>query len=113
MPTHAYIALSTTTPDSTGGNVTEPVGNNYSRKQTVGSDWAAASDGVIANANVIVFDTPTGNWNQITHFMIYDADTAGNPLVGGLLNPSKTVYSGDPVDFTIGQLSLTMVTVNV
>jgi hypothetical protein len=103
----AYIALYTAAPSDSGGG-TEVSGNNYSRKSTAGSDWAAAASGSIANANAITFATPSGSWGTVTHFGIFDAATSGNLLWWGALTTSKTIGSGDVASFAVGALVLTL-----
>lgn len=105
MPT-AYVALYTAAPTDAGGG-TEVSGNNYSRVQTAGADWAAASSGASSNANAITFPTPSGSWGTVTHFGIFDAATNGNLLWWGALGASKTPGSGDSASFAAGALDLT------
>ena len=57
MPTHVYVALSTTTPNTDGSNVTEPVGNGYTRVTTAAADWNAPTARGISNANALTFPT--------------------------------------------------------
>jgi hypothetical protein len=80
MPT-AHIGLSTTTPNGTDGNVTEPSGNGYARVATSGATWGTAASGAITNAAAITFPTATGaGWGTVTHVVAYDASSAGNLL---------------------------------
>lgn len=108
MPT-AYIALCTTAPTdaSTGSTLVEPSGNNYSRKATVGGDWAAASGGSISNSGSLAFPQASGSWGTITHFAIVDASANGNVIAWGALSASKAVGSGDTPSFAAGQLTVT------
>lgn len=70
------------------GGSTEVSGGSYARKQTAASDWNAAANGLIDNANDLSFPEATADWGEITDVKIYDAASAGNllaeaPLVAG------------------------------
>jgi len=45
-----YVALSSTTPDESGGSVTEPSGGSYARVSTAGTDWVAAVQGGVTKS---------------------------------------------------------------
>ena len=44
MPT-VWVGLSTANPGETASGLAEPVGGDYARVETAGSDWAAAANG--------------------------------------------------------------------
>lgn len=105
MPT-AYVGLSTTTPNGSDGNVTEPStsGTAYARVTTAGGDWGAASSGAITNANALTFATATGGgWGTVTHVVVYDSATVG---AGNLLwwddITSQAVPAGVTVSIPVG-----------
>lgn len=104
-PTTVYLALFTAAPSDSGGG-TEVSGGSYARKAIT---FAAASSpgGTIANSATVQFDVATANWGTITHFGIFDASSAGNLLVHGALTASKTVNSGDRIDFNTGDIVVT------
>lgn len=102
----AYIALYTAAPSDSGGG-TEVSGNNYSRKQTAGSDWGAAASGSIANSTTLTFATPSNAWGTVTHFALFDNSTGGNLLYWGPLSVSKTIGQGDVASFAVGSLVIT------
>lgn len=79
MPT-VYLGYSTTAPNASDGNVTEPTGNGYARVQAPASSWTSASAGAITNSADIVFPTASGSWGTVTHVVAYDALTSGNLL---------------------------------
>lgn len=111
--TNYYYALSTTSPNPDGTNVTEPVGNGYARvTKTRGGPFAAAGSGTpsaIANANEeIVFPLATGSWGTVSHWAIYDAVTAGNMLFYGALTSSEAISSGLQPGFDLGDFIATM-----
>lgn len=109
-----HVALSTTTPAQDGTSVTEPTGatvDDYARVATAGGDWNAGTDAdpaILDNLNVITFPqlTTSGEaWGECTHFVLYDASTAGNVLGWGALSPSKSPTEGDTPSFAAGDLN--------
>lgn len=109
-----YVGLSSTTPTSTGTNVTEPSGGNYARKQTAAADWNAgtsADPSVITNANELAFAAASANWvsgANLTHAVFYSASSGGTFLGFGTLSVAKPVMSGDTPRFAAGQISVSM-----
>ena len=86
--TTVYVGLSTTAPNVSGGNVSEPTGNGYARvllSKASGADsekhMNAAANGSAANKDVIYFPEATGAWGTCTHFTLWTAQTGGN-LIG-------------------------------
>lgn len=86
-----YIGLSTTAPVKDGTNITEPVGNGYARVvlgkygESLSLKMADPAAGAVTNEDTIFFPKATGAWGVITHVVIFDALTGGNPVVGGAL----------------------------
>lgn len=113
QPTDRYIALSTTTPDESGGNFTEPSGGGYQRAIEQGNPpgtspyWNGAS-GSWSNRYVITFDAATASWGTIVAFGIYDALSGGNLLMWGSITPGKTINSGDQAAFAVGALQVNL-----
>lgn len=106
-----HIGLSTTAPAEDGTNVTEPVGNAYARVAVGAANWASATNAdpsVLDNSAAINFPTPTGSWGTVTHFVIYDALTAGNVVASGALTASRSIQTDDTVSFPIGDLDITL-----
>jgi UDP-N-acetylglucosamine enolpyruvyl transferase len=106
FPATLYVGLSTTTPTNTGTSVTEPVGNAYARVAVTNNatNFPAASARSKSNGTDIVFTTATGSWGTITHFVIYDALTAGNFIAWGALTVPVSVINGATVTFATGSL---------
>ena len=105
-----HIGLSTTTPAEDGTGVTEPVAMGYARQALTTTEFnTGSSAGTIANAGAaITFPTATGNWGTITHFVIYDALSAGNLLYfDALSSGSVTVNTNDVARFAINALTIT------
>ncbi len=105
-PPTIYVGLSTADPLDDSSGLAEPSGNSYARVQTSASDWNAASDGSLDNANDITFAQATGNWGTITHFALFDAATGGNMLAHGALSQSKAIDSSDAAGFGANDLEI-------
>lgn len=109
-PTVLAVGLFTAAPSDSGGG-TEVTGGSYARAtlNPLDANWAApsAGNGVTSNSVAINFATPTANWGLVTHFAVFDATTAGNLLFSGVLTTSKTINSGDAVNFPAGSLAFT------
>lgn len=114
-PTTIAVALCTsslTSADTTLSGKEVANSNGYAR-QTVGpgtSIWAAPSAGATSNNNTITFGPATGSWGTVTYVAICDSATynGGNMLFFGALASSKTVGSGDTVNFNATNLSITL-----
>lgn len=96
LPATLHVALSTTAPTNTGGNVTEPVGGGYARAAVTrnGTNFPAASGRTIDNGVDITFPAPTGNWGTVTHFALYSAASGGTFLGWGAFAVGVAVTSG-------------------
>lgn len=105
-PTNWYVALYTAAPNDAGGG-TEVSGNGYSR-QSVTFAAATSGAGTTSNTGDVVFTAAGGSWGTITHIGIFDASTAGNLLWHGALTASKTVADGDTLQFSTGNIDLTL-----
>lgn len=105
-PPTIWVALSTTDPTEDGSGKTEPSGNGYARKSTAAADWQTASGGATQNVNDITFAEASGSWGTIAYFMLYDAETSGNMLYFGAVNPTKAIGSGDTAKFAAGDLDV-------
>ena len=105
-PTAWYVALYTAAPSDSGGG-TEVSGNGYSR-QAVTFAAATSPGGTTSNTGDITFTAAGGDWGTITHIGIFDASTAGNLLWHGAMTASKTVADGDTLQFSTGNIDLTI-----
>ena len=109
-PANVYIALFTAAPSDSGGG-TEVTGGSYARAtvSTTGSFGAPAAAGLTDNLADITFPAPTANWGTVTHIGIFDALTAGNLLLHGVLTTSKVINSGDQAPkIALGALDITL-----
>ena len=105
-PTAWYVALYTAAPSDSGGG-TEVSGNGYSR-QSITLAAASSPGGTTSNTNTLTFTASGGNWGTITHIGIFDASTSGNLLWHGLMSASKQIDDGDTLEFSIGNIDLTI-----
>jgi hypothetical protein len=105
-PTAWYVALYTAAPSDSGGG-TEVSGNGYAR-ETVTFAAATSPGGTTSNTGDITFTAAGGDWGTITHIGIHDASTGGNLLWHGQMTASKTVADGDTLQFSTGNIDLTI-----
>lgn len=105
-PTAWYVALYTAAPSDTGGG-TEVSGSGYTR-QAVAFDAATSPGGTTSNSGAVTFTASGGSWGTVTHIGIHDASTAGNLLWHGSMTASKSVADGDTLEFSIGNIDLTL-----
>jgi hypothetical protein len=106
MPT-IYIALTTTTPTAAAGG-TEAAYTGYARKQTVGSDWgaaSAASPSISSNAAALSFALCTAGTSVAIGFELWDAASSGSRLAWGSLTAPLAISAGITPAFAIGQLT--------
>jgi len=102
-PTAWYVALFTTAPSDAGGGTEVSLGG-YARQAatfTVTGDTAS-------NSGAISFTASGASWGTITHIGIFDAVSAGNLLWHGALTASKTIADGDTLEFSTGNIDLTL-----
>ena len=105
-PTAWYVGLYTAAPSDAGGG-TEVSGNGYAREAVT---FAAATSpgGTTSNTGAVSFTASGGDWGTITHIGIHDALSGGNLLWHGAMTASKTVADGDTLEFSIGNIDLTI-----
>lgn len=107
IPSAYYIGLSKSAPTLDGENVTEPSGGGYAR--VLLTNLSDPVDGVVTNTQLIDFAESTAGWGIVTHFVIFDALTAGNLLMYGPLTTNRTVESGTIMTIKQGALALSAV----
>ena len=100
-PTELRVALSTTTVEKDGTQLTEPTGG-YVRQVVNFSSAVVESDqgAFLRNSAPIVFGPATATWTGIRSVAVLDQ--AGNVLWSGDLPAAKTVVTGDTVSFGTG-----------
>ncbi|HOW49327.1 MAG TPA: hypothetical protein P5024_11490 [Burkholderiaceae bacterium] len=119
-PATWYVALFTSAcSDSAVG--TEVTGGSYARASLAASlaNWAgtqsagstvasSGTGGQTSNNSAITFSpNPSAGWGTVTHIGLMDSLTSGNMWVCVALGTSKTINSGDTVQFASGALTVT------
>lgn len=119
VPNTLYFALCTSTPTdaSTGSNISEISGGNYSRQSLSSSaaNWystqgdtsatSTGTTGTTSNVSSIAWNSVT--WSgTVSAVAICDASTGGNVLFYSSLNSNKTIVSGDSISFSVSGLSI-------
>ena len=107
LPSEYYIGLSSTAPNISGGNVTEPLSNSAYKRVKL-ENLSEPADGVITNEQAISFDESTANWGTMSHFVIYDALEAGNLLMYDTLSTPRNVEAATIVTIKANSLTLTL-----
>lgn len=102
MPTNTFVKLHTADPGEDA--TTAPAGNTT----RAAVDFAAASSpGGTAASSTAASWTAVSTTETYSHFSIWDASTAGNPLLTGALTASVSVTAGDNFSIPSGQLTVT------
>jgi hypothetical protein len=99
MPSNAYLKLHLGDP---GEDATSNAAVEDTRKEAT---FAAASSGAIATSATVEW-TDVSTTETYTHWSLWDASTAGNPLWTGALSASAAVTAGDTFQITSLTLSL-------
>lgn len=106
-----YVALVTVAvaDTDTGTTITEPSGNNYSRKQVNengGSSptWDLATSGFVDNTHTITMATPSGSWGTVVGVAIVSASSTGDLLFYDNAMTDQAVGTGDIVSFAASAL---------
>jgi len=102
-PTTVYVALLTADPTEAGDTTNEVSSGGYVR-QSVAFD--AIADGVTQNTYDIEFPQATADWGTITHALLMDAQTGGNPLFHKSLNTAKTITIDDIFKIPLSNLTV-------
>ena len=113
-PAKVYVGLHTQSPNESASAATE-VGGTAGDSTTGGyyrieATFGAASNGSASNNANITFPTATSDFGTISHIGIYDSSTpgAGNLLLHGALDSSKTIETGDTFQISTGNLTVTL-----
>jgi hypothetical protein len=104
QPPAIYVSLHTADPGVTGANEHGATGA-YAR--VAHASWDVAASGSAANNGTVTFPTATAAWTEVTHFGIWDASSAGNFLIGGVLDTPRTAAEDDVLRFADGALVVT------
>ena len=105
-PTAWYVALYTAAPSDSGGG-TEVSTGGYARR-SVTFDAASSPGGTTSNNNTVSFTASGASYGTVSHIGIFDNVSGGNLLWHGSMTASKTVADGDTLEFSIGNIDLTL-----
>jgi hypothetical protein len=105
-PTAWYVALYTAAPSDSGGGTEVSTGGYVRQSVTFGA--ASSPGGTTSNTGAVSFTASGANYGTVTHIGIFDNSTGGNLLWHGSLTASKTVNDGDTLEFSIGNIDLTI-----
>lgn len=108
QPATVYLALFTGAASTNleANVITDEVATgNYAREVVT---FAAASGGSISIDATVTFNVATADWGTVTTCAVMDSLTGGNVLYWGTLVSSKTVSTGDTMQFTSGNLTITL-----
>jgi len=105
-----YLALHTADPadDASGAEA------NYTSYARTAITFGAAASRRVTQSGAVTFPASTGGSNDVTHWGVWDASTAGNLLAHGAFEATKTVVSGNTpsaasgevyVEFSAGEIS--------
>lgn len=98
----------------TSNNVTSTIRGDSNRvsitTSTLSTVGAASGGGFqITNGGVVQVSASAAAGATVTHFGIWDANSAGNFLASGQLTTSVAVVTGDTVQFNIGAMAIKVV----
>lgn len=115
LPNTCYIGLSTTEPDSNGGNFTEPsVDNGYKRyllgQRSASLTWKMSTpeNGGIYNSETLFFPKATSDWGSVTHFGLFSSVSGGTPVFWGPLIEPVSVLENYVAIFSPEQFKITL-----
>ncbi len=105
-PTAWYVALYTSAPTDAGGG-TEVSGGGYTRKAVT---FAAATSGAGTTSNTgdVTWTASGAAFGTVVAIGIFDAASSGNLLWHGNMTASKTIADGDTLEFSAGNIDLTL-----
>ena len=106
-----YVALSTTTPNESSGNFTEPSNGGYVRPTLTAATWTAATGGDPSSTSYggsIAFAQATGGWGTVTHFGLFSVKTQATGLVQfwATLTTAKAIQTNDTGSFAANALKV-------
>lgn len=106
-PTSVFIGY-TTTVSSASTKGTEPSVGDYARvEMPVDTDtWNESTARQITNEVAVEFPQASASQGTIVGWIMMDALTGGNLLYFGVIDPTKSVGTGDQLTLSIGQLKI-------
>ena len=105
LPTSFEVALSTTTPNADGSNITEPDSSTgYGRVALSG--FGASSGGTVVNDQAIEFPSFTADAGVATHYVLFDQN--GNPYWFDQLKNSRHLEVDTVLAFAANAIQITL-----
>jgi len=105
-PTAWYVALYTVAPSDSGGG-TEVSTGGYAR-QAVAFAAATSGAGTTSNTGDVSWTASGAAFGTVVAIGIFDAVSGGNLLWHGNMTASKTIADGDTLEFSAGNIDLTL-----
>lgn len=103
LPEKYVLGFSTTVPNASGGNITEPAsGSGYTRIEL--TDLTTDGDGIAYNSKEIDCGEAVTDWGTLTWCVLYDGD--GTPLSAGQMTKAITVDAGETLKLKVGNVRL-------
>ena len=104
-----WVGLSTADPLDTGAGLAEPVDAAYGRVRPADDTgrWQR-TDSTTSNKGAITFPEATEDWDEVTHVVLFDAETEGNILASFALTAPRTLVTGDTLVIAVGDLTITL-----
>lgn len=105
MPTNIYLAAFTADPGETGSTANEVAATGYARLEITGlMSPTALGTGISTNTVAVTFPAAEADWGAVSHMAIMDAPTGGNMLAKNAMGSTRTINTGDVLDFAIGAI---------
>lgn len=114
VPSIMYVGLSVTNPNVTGIDFLEPTAFDYARipyENSAGqSNWTTDGKSYVANANEILFGTPSEGWETVSYVFLADGT---NPITSNILyyqalNYPVYIKADEPLKFLAGKLKISI-----
>lgn len=115
VPANYYVALCESLPDETidGTELAgiEPSGG-YARLQvpTNSTYWGTNDDGLVSNATLLTFGSPSNDWGRLEAYALCTAATAGEVICAGEFTQPLYVRLGVPARIAIGGIAFGVAT---
>lgn len=107
-PAAVYVGLFDGDPTDAGSGGTE-VTADITGAARIAVTFGAVTAKAMANNADVDFGTSDADVD-VTHFGLFDADTAGNMLGSAALDTPRTIVTGDPVKFATGDFTFSLAT---
>ncbi len=106
MPTEIWLCAFTADPGETGSFADEVDASGYGRIEITGLMSATnLGTGISSNEDAVTYDAALADWGAVSHMGIADAETGGNLLVKNAMGSTRTINTGDVLDFAVGAIT--------